>query len=329
MLTKMITGTANNIKTTSQQTLTEKLAQAKAYYLSLVQPARLFFKGQADLPIHYTVDICEQEQAALVIVPGWAETGMRYAELMLDLKKYNLSYYLLDHRGMGFSGRTLSDTQKTHVEKFQYYVDDLKKFIDTIVNARPHKKTYIVAHSLGGLITTSYLEQEQKQFDGAILSSPLLDISNKLMSESLIQRITQAGEFLGKGADYALGQKGAAPENRFKEANTHSFERWQFFENIQQQHPEIKKGGMTNHWLTETIQAVHKVRAGAGRLKTPTLLFQAEKDTMAPAHGQNLFCTNGNIEKILFPNARHEILMEADTMRDQALERIVQFFDLH
>lgn len=298
-------------------------------YQSLISPVRLYFKGQAGLNIHFIADIQENEQAALIIMPGWAETGIRYAELIHNLKPYNLSTYIMDHRGMGFSERIPnSDPQRTHIDSFQNYISDMKQFIDTIVCAKPHNNIYLLAHSFGGLVSSHYLAQEPHKISAAVLSSPLLEISNGLLKEPIIHTLALAKERIGQGSKYALGQTAPKAIEQFTDANTHSYDRWALWQSILQENPEISLGGMTWHWLAAAITAAQYARDIGNKIVTPTLLFQAGQDTMAPAHGQNVFCKNAGIEKRVFPNAKHELLQETDDIRNFAISEALSFLGI-
>ena len=67
-----------------------------------------------------------EEVGAIVISNGRTESMAGYPELIWDLHQQGYSVYILDHRGQGFSTRLLPDPQKSYVEKFEDYVDDLR-----------------------------------------------------------------------------------------------------------------------------------------------------------------------------------------------------------
>jgi len=51
-----------------------------------------------------------------------------------------------------------------------YKLDDLKTFFDIVRSKHPNAKIFLVGHSLGGLIATTYTVHYQHEFDGLILS---------------------------------------------------------------------------------------------------------------------------------------------------------------
>lgn len=50
----------------------------------------------------------------------------------------------------------------------------MKYFYDTYLNKKNYKKTYLLAHSMGGAIGMTYLEQYPNDFLAAAFSSPML-----------------------------------------------------------------------------------------------------------------------------------------------------------
>ena len=68
--------------------------------------------------------------------------------------------------------------------------------------------------------------------------------------------------------------------------------------------------------------------------KLPLLLLQAQNDITVNNSSQNTFCSTTNIlggnctlEKI--PNAKHEILMEADDIRRLGMNHIIEFMKMY
>ena len=89
------------------------------------------FEGKEVVPIAYIKLLAAQEKGAIVILHGKGESSEKYAELVYDLhlKNPDFSFYLMDFRGHGRSGRLLGNRYKVQVENFEYYLEDVKKFI--------------------------------------------------------------------------------------------------------------------------------------------------------------------------------------------------------
>lgn len=103
---------------------------------------------------------------SLVIVHGYGEHSGRYSEVAAALVDDGLAVHALDHRGHGRSEGPL-----VNVEKFQLYIDDLEILVG-LVKQRHHGRTFMLGHSLGGLIAAAYAAEHQERLDGLILSAP-------------------------------------------------------------------------------------------------------------------------------------------------------------
>jgi lysophospholipase len=287
------------------------------------------FAGTNGLLIRYASFERAIETGAVIIIHGKSESFIKYAELIYDLQELGLSCYLMDERGFGFSERILDDDpQKVYVERFDDYIDDLKTFVDTIVQAKPHARIFILAHSLGGCIAARYLEKYPADITAAVLSSPMLQIDTGSFPPAVAYGVAALSTALGKGTDYAIGQGQRETEPTFySNTTTHSFARWSKWEkDLIPSNPEIKSGGATYGWIKRSMEAGAAARKKAAVVETPVLLLQAEEDWFVQPEGQDSFCKNADdCSKVYLFGSRHEILMETDHIRNIALENIKSF----
>ena len=124
--------------------------------------------------------------------PAGPRPILKYAELIYQMVAEGYSVYTVDNRGMGFSSRLADNPQMVHVEKFSDYVDDLKKFVDTVVKTKKHRKIFFVSHSMGGLITGHYMVRYPEDVDAAVFNSPLWEVNTGSIYESLAYSFAQA-----------------------------------------------------------------------------------------------------------------------------------------
>jgi len=289
------------------------------------------FFGADNIPISYVKHEADNETGAIVILHGKSESYIKYAELVCDLRELGYSFYLMDHRGMGFSGRMIEeDTQRVHVENFNDYVEDVKTFIDTVVNgSMTHPKLVLIAHSMGGAIAAHYLEQYPKDMDLAVLSSPMLQVDTGSYPELIAFGIAALGNGLGLGKEYALGQGPRKDPVFDNNTVTHSFERWSRWElDLIPENLQVKSGGPSYQWVMNSIFAGWMSQLWASKVETPVLLFQAGQDVFVKPAGQDAFCDKAaDCTKIFFEEAKHEILMETDVVRDEAVAEIKKFLN--
>jgi lysophospholipase len=249
---------------------------------------------------------------------------------------YNQKYsvYIHDHRGQGRSGRLYAaDTQRGHVDNFDYYVDDLRTFVQNYVKPSTHAHVFLLAHSMGGGIATRYLEKYGGQFNAVALVTPMhaplvpafgLDLSTPLCSASrtsLVSALLPATNFAINQTDWK--------ENAVNDV-TNSAERYKIKHN-----DASKIGGITHGWFREACRAGAEARANAANVTIPTLILQAGRDTAVSNRAQKEFCdrmnekTKGRCEGYVFPDALHAIFIEEDTIRTPALTKILDFFAAH
>lgn len=290
------------------------------------------FKGKDGVAIRYATLRQEKVDRAILIVNGRVESYLKYQELAWDLWRQGYSLYLIDHRGQGMSGRMLSDHNKGYVDQFDDYVVDMKQFHDQIIMADKPAKLFLLAHSMGGAISARYLERWPDDIRAAVLSSPMLGINlgglPKWLAKGLATTIGTVGGWFGE-PPYGPGQ-GPYQDHGFADNElTHSQSRYQAFRQIYEQHPQIKLGGATAHWIYQGITGADAAIADAGAIKTPLLLLQAGNDSVVDNAAQDAFCTKANCEggkPLRIEGAWHELFIESDDKRQPALTAMLDFF---
>ncbi|WP_337075618.1 alpha/beta fold hydrolase [Aeromonas veronii] len=290
------------------------------------------FKGKDGVTIRYAALRQAKVDRAILIVNGRVESYLKYQELAWDLWRQGYSLYLIDHRGQGMSDRMLDDPQKGYVDQFDDYVVDLKQFHDQIIMADQPAKLFLLAHSMGGAISARYLERWPDDIKAAVLSSPMLGINlgglPKWLAKGLASTIGMVGGWLGE-PPYGPGQ-GAYQDHGFADNGlTHSQSRYQAFRQLYEQHPQIKLGGATAHWIYQGITGADAAIAEAGAIKTPLLVLQAGNDSVVDNAAQDRFCTIAKCEggkPLRIEGAWHELFIESDDKRQPALTAMVDFF---
>jgi lysophospholipase len=290
------------------------------------------FKGKDGITIRYAALRQAKVDRAILIVNGRVESYLKYQELAWDLWRQGYSLYLIDHRGQGMSGRMLDDPQKGYVDQFDDYVLDLKQFHDQVIMADQPAKLFLLAHSMGGAISARYLERWPDDIKAAVLSSPMLGINlgglPKWLAKGLATTIGTVGDWIGE-PPYGPGQGGYQDHGFADNELTHSQSRYQAFRQIYEQHPQIKLGGATAHWIYQGITGADAAIADAGAIKTPLLVLQAGSDSVVDNAAQDRFCTIAKCEggkPLRIEGAWHELFIESDDKRQPALTAMADFF---
>src|SRR5438105_246924 len=132
----------NNYNLTTENVFSNELAEHIQPYFNRA-PTQQFVSDHGCVKIAYRIFTPEKSPAidkgAIVISSGRTEGMVGYQELIYDLQKQGYRVYILDHRGQGFSDHfaVKTDRERGHVDNFDYFVDDLNKFVATVV--KPHE----------------------------------------------------------------------------------------------------------------------------------------------------------------------------------------------
>lgn len=285
------------------------------------------FSGVGGVKIRTAAFERKGSSGAMVILPGKSETYLKYAEFFYDLRELPLSLYAMDHRGMGFSERLLPDRLKAHVESFDHYIEDVRNFVETVVIAGGHERMYIFGHSTGALVAALYLENYPNTFLAGILCSPLFSPKVGPIPGFGLRALARLLDRSGRQEEYSPGQKNLGRPGFLNNKTSHSYPRWSLWEeDIIPNTETIQLGGVTNHWLRESIMAGHRAIRGAKRITVPLLLLQAGRDSIVRLSAQDRFCRRApRCTRLGIAEAKHEILIERDDIRAEALNRIKEF----
>lgn len=263
---------------------------------------------------------------AIVVIPGWSEPYFKYAEVIFDLHQQGFCVYAYDHRGQGLSSRSLDDSQIGHVDDFYNYVNDLASFDRQIVRAKPHQQVYLLGHSMGGLVASLYAAKTHATLDGVILTAPMFSIDTGAWPQWAAYTVVTLMDWFGFGDAYVLGH-GPWQETPFESNRlSHSRSRYEYGTALFRNNDNLIVAGVSNRWLKTSMDYAGRFDSIAPSIDTKVLMFQAGNDSFVPPQEQNDFCDRvPQCDKVVFPQAKHEMLMETDSIRDVVLEKILTF----
>jgi len=302
-------------------------AQKHAAVADLLKKKHKTMTGKGGCTIAHASLAGKPGKPALVILPGRTEPYLKYYELAYDLRALGHPIYLMDHRGQGKSCRMLSDRQRGHVEDFFDYMHDLRSLLSSVVRPAGHKKVILLGHSMGGAVATLLAQRYPAEVHGLVLSSPMLRIDTGNLAEWVAHSAANANCLMGKGGDYAPGQKPYNPAATFS-ANqvTHSAERFALYKQVLAANSSLAVGGATNRWVKEALEETWDMQKKGSKIKAKVLMLQAGEDRVVKNSGQDRVCAAApSCKKLVFAGAYHELLMERDVIRDAALKSIKAF----
>ncbi len=230
-------------------------------------------------------------KAQLFIVHGYGEHGARYRELAHTLAQHAIVTNTLDLRGHGHSAGL-----RGHVEHFAHYLND----VDTgLAQTNESLPTFVLGHSLGGLISIDFVCSRRPNIRGLILSNPFLDLAMKVPA----LKITLA-ELAGQMAPRLALPSGlqASDITRVEEISA------------RYQRDPLVFGTATAGWLRETKMAQARVRS-YDQVNTALYYLYSDSDPIAnPAANRALANQLKSDDKTIQEreNELHEILNEID-----------------
>ena len=290
-----------------------------------------FFMGEKNIKIYYKSYEVKHSKGVIVISHGFCENSEKYKELIKIFNKDFYSVYIIDHRGHGKSGRIGIDNSQINVENFNYYVKDLKTFLDSIVIPNLNdRKLYLYSHSMGGAIGTLFLEKYNNYFDKAILNCPMMEIDTGKYPKIFSKIISKVFCIIGMGNKYLFGQGPFNGKPDSKKVTTSSQKRYDSYFNKQLEHKELQTSGGSFNWLNQSFKGVKELlkSENIANIKADLLLFQAGKDRFVKPEGHNKFLSLAkNCEFIKFEDAKHEIYMEKDEIFNIYIEKVLQFYN--
>lgn len=236
---------------------------------------------------------------SVVIVHGFSEYKERYKEVVKLFLEKGFNVYILDLPGHGESDGHLENKYLYHIDKFDDYVFTVKHFINDVVKRDSQNKIVIYSHSMGGLISTLLLEENQNIVNALILSMPMFKIKINMpyvfvnIISNIMSKVFPKKKVLGK---------------------------------------KDNEKAPTWKWLQESLNAGEKVlyKDNVLKINVPILLLEAGKDVYVENSAIDTFASYfKNIKKFIYPEAVHELYRVNGKIRDEYFNDIFNFLRLN
>ncbi|MFM2045464.1 MAG: lysophospholipase [Pseudomonadota bacterium] len=265
-------------------------------------------------------------RGSVLLLTGRNETLEKYEEQAEDWCRRGWRVVGMDWRGQGGSSRYLDNRHKGHVPDFQVFLDDLGAGLEALLPPGSARPVIAFAHSMGGHVLMRYLAEQaaagrDHPVTAAILSAPMLGIYTGAVPAGLLRRIAARLVARGRGDAYVPGQTDWSPADPAFARNllTGDPERFLIGHRAYAADPNLAQGGITWGWLDAAFRSMD-------RLETPGLAEGMTVPVLILTGGRDRIVRNDRHAAMArrlprgrqrhHPDARHELMMEADPIRN-------------
>lgn len=283
-------------------------------------------------PISANGKPAQQPRGAMLFLPGRGDHYEKYLEMLDRYSREGWVVTSIDWRGQGGSGRLLDDAHVGHIDDFSTWINDLKAFWAQWKAATPGPHV-VVAHSMGGHLAMRALAEKAIDPVAVALSAPMLGIQTMGLPYFMHHAVARLMRGLGnpERAAWKEGEKPGSPLSVRAKILTHDSRRYADELYWWEARPEVRLGPPSWHWVERAIESTRQLNATGilEKITTPILLMATTADRLVDT--QRIVRDSKrlpNSELLLFGNeAAHELLREADPVRDMCLDRISRFFE--
>lgn len=233
--------------------------------------------------------------AVLVVVHGIAEHSGRYANLVNYFVPKGYAIYSFDLRGHG-----KSDGKRSYVERFSYYLDDLKTFCNKVSEESKNAETFLVGHSMGSTIAIDYAIEHQSELKGLIVSGTTLKAGASINKASIFMA-KMLSVLIPKMGVSALDATYISRDKAVVEAYVND--------------PLDYTGKLSARVGAELLKTMEELQSEISKLSLPVLIMHGAADRISdPSSSRMLLDGAGSKDKTLklYEGFYHEIFNDPD-----------------
>ena len=256
-------------------------------------------------------------EGCIVFLHGFCEFWGKYHEYIWYLWQAGFTVYFLEQRGHGYSEGKLPQKDIVYIDSYHTYVEDVHEFLDRVVV--PQTKDlprFLIAHSMGGAVSSLFLEKYEGYFAGAILSSPMLRLKLGNMTPLQIRGAKLVTWLFHLQKKKAPGQPHFDPTPIFERSSALSRARYDYMFRQRIEDPHYQTYGASLGWGMAGENADRELLRNAGKIRIPVTLMRAGQDALVLPEGFDAFCRRApQTRVIVYEDSRHEIFNALDETR--------------
>ncbi|MGN6497524.1 MAG: alpha/beta fold hydrolase [Tsuneonella sp.] len=273
----------------------------------------------------------EPARGSILFMPGRGDAYEKYLETLEQWHRAGWRVTACDWRGQAGSGRLVADAVTGHVGDFSDWVDDLAA-LWTAWKAETPAPHVLAGHSMGGHLVLRAVAEQRVDPDALVLSAPMLGFLGPLPLGvmHLIARLMRSLGDPRRPAWKWSEKPGEVPASRI-DLLTHDKERYADELWWREKRPELVMGPGSWGWVERAYASMRALFAPGvlESVRVPVLIVATSNDKLVAISAiERAAARLPNCELVRFgKEAHHEILREADPVRDRAMAAIADFLD--
>lgn len=267
-------------------------------------------------------------RGTMLFQAGRGDLFEKYLEALAHWHGQGWSTTSLDWRGQGGSGRVSADRHVGDIDDFTTYIADIGAFWAEWA-PQTRGPIAVVAHSMGAHIVLRALAEGVIQPAAAALVAPMMALHSpfgQLLGERVARMLSGVGN--PSRAAWKAGELPGARAAREK-LLTHDSTRYDDELFWHQTCPDLLLGPPSWRWVSEAFASTRRLCADTrlGTLRVPILMLVADADRLVDARAALAVAAKLPDARVVRfgPEAAHELLREADPVRNRAIGEIDRF----
>lgn len=263
-------------------------------------------------------------KGSILFLPGRGDFYEKYLETLAHWHALGWHVTAADWRGQGDSGRLGANAYTGHIDDFSTWTKDLGH-LWKIWKAQTPGPHVLAGHSMGGHLVMRTVADGLADPDALIVSAPMLGFTASLLPQAVMHQAAKLMRALGDPRRPAWKWSeapGEVPEKRI-ELLTHDPDRYADELWWREHRPELIMEPGSWGWVERAYASMRLLARPdvLAKIRVPVLIVATDDDKLvgwkAIARAATLL---PDCELVHFgKEARHEILREADPVRDRAL----------
>ena len=262
-------------------------------------------------------------KGTVCLFQGRSDFIEKYFETVRDLRARGFAVATLDWRGQGLSDRALRNRRKGYVHSFAQYQIDLETFVNEVVLPDCPPPIFALGQSMGGTILLRAAYAGCRWFDRIVLLAPMIALPG-MRRLAATRMLVRSMRLVGLGTGYVPGGDATVMMQRPFVGNLLTSDPVRYARNVAvlEAEPALAIGWPTVAWTDAAFRVMSEMSESgyAAKIRQPILIIAAGNDGIVSTPAIDEFSVRLRAgSHLIVPGARHELLMEQDRFRAQAL----------